>query len=318
MRLQNNPISQALADRQARKDGSFFFADYVGIHEGRLVYVATHEDSEVRYEGFPTLIYVDADGNVSESIGLESLDVIHQFRHRDYRKGREIFRRYKRCLEMGGECAPFEREYWDEVVRMVEGGGYDCPVDATIVYRFLEAADRLGMKLEFRPEPRTMDRNDGWEYYVALVEKNEYTEEEYYWACGGNTGTLPQRITPSRINYMNEYEVFVYGSNIYGRHGAGAAAFAMKRFGAVWGVGEGLTGRSYALPTMEGPDNLRKAVERFTNFAREHAGLQFFVTPVGCGIAGYTPEDVAPLFKEAASLNNVNLPVSFWKRIIEI
>lgn len=89
----------------------------------------------------------------------------------------------------------------------------------------------------------------------------------------------------------------------------------MKRFGAVWGVGEGLTGRSYALPTMEGPDNLRKAVERFTNFAREHAGLQFYVTLVGCGIAGYTPEEVAPLFEAAASLGNVNLSLSFWKAL---
>ena len=89
----------------------------------------------------------------------------------------------------------------------------------------------------------------------------------------------------------------------------------MKRFGAVWGVGEGLTGRSYALPTMEGPDNLRKAVERFTNFAREHAGLQFYVTLVGCGIAGYTPEEVAPMFMEAASLPNVYLPQCFWDEL---
>lgn len=94
--------------------------------------------------------------------------------------------------------------------------------------------------------------------------RNFYTEEEQYWMTGGNTGTLPQRITPSKINVLKENEIFVFGSNIKGAHLGGAARAAYNKFGAEWGNGEGLQGRSYALPTMEGLDNTKKAVEHFT------------------------------------------------------
>ena len=103
------------------------------------------------------------------------------------------------------------------------------------------------------------------------------------------------RIASDRIAQLGENEIFVFGSNIQGMHGGGAAWYAHNNFGAEWGVGEGLTGRTYALPTMEG----------------EHPELTFLVTAVGCGIAGYTPDEVAPLFKEAAALENVYLPQVF-------
>ena len=122
----------------------------------------------------------------------------------------------------------------------------------------------------------------------------------------------PTRITPAQVSVLAEGEIFVFGSNAQGLHMGGAARFAWERFGAVWGQGEGLQGRSYALPTMEGPDALRAAVERFTAFAKEHGELTFLVTPVGCGIAGYDDREVAPLFAEAADLPNVHLPQSFW------
>lgn len=318
MRLQNTPEFQALADNKAREDGVFFFADYVGIHDDKLVYQAMHQDSQPRCEGFPTLIFIDAEGNVSESIGMDGLEILNGMRHRDYRRGREIFQGYQHDLKYNWEPAYYEYKYWHEVVDMVEGKGYDHPVNASTVYMFLEAAERLGMLLEFRQMPPVAGMLDGCEYYVALVEKNEYTKEEHHWARGGNTGCLPSRITPSKISYMRENEAFVFGSNIHGNHGAGAAAFAMKRFGAQWGVGEGLCGRSYALPTMEGPENFKKAVERFTTFARENAHITFYVTPVGCGIAGYTPEEVAPFFLNASHLENVMLPLSFWKIIVDL
>jgi len=120
------------------------------------------------------------------------------------------------------------------------------------------------------------------------------------------------RITPEFINQLEKNEIFVFGSNIYGHHGGGAAAFAMARFGAVWGVGEGLTGQCYALPTMEGDESFKAAVGRFIDCAKQHPELNFLVTPVGCGIAGYEPDEVAPLFLEAAALGNVYLPQSFW------
>jgi hypothetical protein len=125
-----------------------------------------------------------------------------------------------------------------------------------------------------------------------------------------------ERITPSLVSGLEPGEVFVFGSNIHGMHMGGAARVALERFGAVWGVGEGLQGQSYALPTMEGIDNLVKAVDRFIIFARQHPELRFLVTAVGCGIAGYTPEQVAPFFKPAIDLQNVYLPQSFWDIIL--
>lgn len=119
------------------------------------------------------------------------------------------------------------------------------------------------------------------------------------------------RVASDRIATLGENEIFVFGSNIQGAHGGGAAWFAHKAFGAEWGVGEGLTGRTYALPTMEGKASLKKAVENFIACAKQHPELTFLVTAVGCGIAGYTPKEVAPLFKEATSLENVYLPQAF-------
>lgn len=150
------------------------------------------------------------------------------------------------------------------------------------------------------------------------MEKNFYTEEEKYWCTGGNTGTLPDRITPSAVNVLESNEVFVFGSNFQGRHMGGAARVAKEKFGAVWGIGEGLQGQSYAIPTMEGLDNIKPAVERFTSFARQHKELKFFVTAIGCGIAGYKVEEIAPLFERAGWLENVYLPVSFWKIIMHL
>lgn len=123
------------------------------------------------------------------------------------------------------------------------------------------------------------------------------------------------RISPDWISSLGENDVFVFGSNIHGMHGGGAARYAYEHFGAEWGVGEGLTGRCYALPTMEGAENFRQAVVRFTTCAQENPALRFLVTPVGCGIAGYAPEMVAPWFKEAAELENVYLPEDFWSII---
>ncbi len=122
-----------------------------------------------------------------------------------------------------------------------------------------------------------------------------------------------RRVASDRIATLGKNEIFVFGSNIQGAHGGGAAWYAHKNFGAEWGVGEGLTGRTYALPTMEGPTSLKHAVDNFVACAKQHPELTFLVTAVGCGIAGYRPNEVAPLFKEATSLENVFLPQVFWE-----
>lgn len=172
MRLQNNQRSQALADKQARQDDCFFFADYIGIHDGRLVYRASHEDSRVYIEGFPILIYVDAEGNVSESFGEESLEILGSISHRDYRRGREIYRRYKRLLETG-ECAPLEREYCSKVVSIIERIEDYMPLDINTVFLFLEAADRLGMRLEICIEEDMMYDTDVPYHYVSLMQESD-------------------------------------------------------------------------------------------------------------------------------------------------
>lgn len=99
--------------------------------------------------------------------------------------------------------------------------------------------------------------------------------------------------------------IFVFGSNLAGHHAGGAARAAAERFDAEWGVGEGVTGRAYALPTMD--ENLDRrslagiaeSVERFLNHARSQPDHLFFVTRVGCGIAGFDDEQIAPLFRGA-------------------
>ena len=112
-----------------------------------------------------------------------------------------------------------------------------------------------------------------------------------------------------RITRLEPGEVFVFGSNAAGLHAAGAAALAHERFGAVWGQGHGLHGQSYAINSMSGLGILRQEVAGFVDFAADHPELRFLVTEIGCGIAGYTPIEVAPFF--AAAGDNVILPERF-------
>lgn len=121
------------------------------------------------------------------------------------------------------------------------------------------------------------------------------------------------RISPEQIYSVRHNEIFVFGSNKQGFHIGGAARFAMEHLGAQWGVGEGLTNHCYALPTMEGPESFQQAVQTFVECAKAHPEYVFLVTAVGCGIAGYTPEQVAPWFTGAINLGNVYLPEAFWK-----
>ena len=118
--------------------------------------------------------------------------------------------------------------------------------------------------------------------------------------------------TPERISELKENEIFVFGSNLAGAHGGGAARFAYERFGAVWGEGVGLHGQTYAIPTMQGGvETIKPYVDDFISFAKEHAELTFFVTRIGCGIAGFRDEEIAPLFADAIDVENVILPKEF-------
>ena len=103
--------------------------------------------------------------------------------------------------------------------------------------------------------------------------------------------------TPDYITELKADEVFVFGSNLAGMHGGGAAYIAFRQFGAVMGCGVGLRGQSYAIPTMQG--------------GVEHPELFFYVTRIGCGIAGFRDKEIAPLFSEVIGLENVCLPETF-------
>ncbi len=125
-----------------------------------------------------------------------------------------------------------------------------------------------------------------------------------------------REFTPAWIKELKENEVFVFGSNLGGFHAGGAARVAVEKFGAVWGQGVGLQGQSYAIPTMHGGvDVIKPYVDEFIAFAREHRELKFLVTPIGCGIAGFTVEEIAPLFADAIDDENIILPEAFVKEI---
>ena len=105
-----------------------------------------------------------------------------------------------------------------------------------------------------------------------------------------------KRTTPEHITTLQPNEIFVFGSNLQGMHGGGAAYVAHRKFGAIWGQGVGLQGQSYGIPTMQcGVETIRPYVDEFIQFAKEHRNLTFLVTRIGCGIAGFTDDEISPL-----------------------
>lgn len=123
-----------------------------------------------------------------------------------------------------------------------------------------------------------------------------------------------------------EREIFVFGSNLSGRHGKGAALLARQRYGAIYGQGEGLQGNSYAIPTKslsQYPDGhlstlplsvIEFHVNKFCTFVEEHPQYRFILTAIGCGLAGYSPLQIAPMFRKLwdKPVNNVMFPQEFY------
>lgn len=124
------------------------------------------------------------------------------------------------------------------------------------------------------------------------------------------------RISSDLITALESNQVFVFGSNKAGRHGKGAARVA-RRFGAEWGEGEGHHGQTYGIPTKDERllpmkvEDIARAVQRFIAYATRHPEVDFLVTEVGCGLAGFSPAQIAPMFKAAQPLTNVYLPRRF-------
>ena len=145
-------------------------------------------------------------------------------------------------------------------------------------------------------------------YVLKIFEQGSYYGEKSF----REEDKSPVQYTPENITVLEPNQILVFGSNIQGLHGGGAAAAAMRSFGAIWGQGVGLQGQSYAVPTMHGGvDEIRPYVDEFIDFARQHPELTFLVTRIGCGIAGFTDKQIAPLFVYALEMPNVLLPKSF-------
>ena len=129
---------------------------------------------------------------------------------------------------------------------------------------------------------------------------------------------METRISTDYITELKENEILVFGSNLEGMHGGGAARAAYNKFGAIWGQGVGLQGQSYGIPTMHGGvDVIKPYVDEFIDFAKSHTELKFLVTRIGCGIAGFRDEEMAPLFKDAIEIENIYLPKSFYNILVK-
>lgn len=133
---------------------------------------------------------------------------------------------------------------------------------------------------------------------------------------------ISNRITPYNITSLKTNEIFVFGSNTEGRHWLGAALFALKKCGAKLGQSFGLQGQSFAIPTkqLNNPTLPAKlplsTIQKYVTVLIEWSIIEkdkiFLVTEIGCGLAGYTPSEIAPLFKEAIDVENIHLPERFW------
>ena len=118
-----------------------------------------------------------------------------------------------------------------------------------------------------------------------------------------------KKITPGYVDTLSSCEIFVFGSNLEGQHLGGAARTAYEKFGAEWGVGDGPTGRSYAIPTMFANSNeIRPYVQKFIEYAKEHPMNRFLLTRVGCGIAGFSDADMGYIFRDIIDIPNITYP----------
>ena len=130
------------------------------------------------------------------------------------------------------------------------------------------------------------------------------------------------RITPKYVDVLQSNQIFVFGSNLKGRHGAGAALLARNKFGAVYNKGIGIHGNSYAIPTKDinlvtlPLEEISNYVEDFIYFAKEFNDYEYLVTEIGCGLAGYNPEQIAPMFARCLEMSNIYLPLSFYNILI--
>lgn len=165
-----------------------------------------------------------------------------------------------------------------------------------LMHRCIDDAPRLGLSPEFVRNILSTIHEESVRQQLTTMDNLKYT--------------------PDNLTSLGEDEIFVFGSNLEGNHPGGAARTALLNFGAKMGQGVGLQGQSYAIPTMQGGvETIRPYVDEFLDLAYEWDQTTFYVTRIGCGIAGFTDEEIAPLFDRALDMYNVRLPESFARII---
>jgi len=161
-------------------------------------------------------------------------------------------------------------------------------------------------------------------YYENLIsdkiDAGLHYQEQYY-----NSLNMINRQTPDNITSLKEGEVVVVGTNEEGRHGKGAALFAKLYAGAIQGQARGLMGQTYGIVTKKNwrveksstLEEIQGEVNTFIEFAYNHPELIFKVTKLGCSLAGYTVQEIAPLFRRALHIKNIHLPAEFWDELLK-
>ena len=197
-----------------------------------------------------------------------------------------------------------------DVEKTAKGLGIDS-------YLRFEQTDE-GMSEMFKEERRSRRAyNEKRRYMESMVQYCMMDQEQRHEQLGAmnrNYFVNDKRIAPNFITDIEPEGVFVFGSNVQGSHTGGAALYAIEHFGAINGQSEGIQGQSYAIPTDGNTfEELKEAVGRFTDYVVMHPQNKFMLTSIGCGTAGYSVKQIAPLFQQAYSFGNVYVPESFLK-----
>ena len=202
-------------------------------------------------------------------------------------KGKEI------AEEMGMTPSAISQKYKklkEDIIMPYFRKNFDMDLDMpeVIDVRELVQAEAISSSMEKPSAPKAQRK-----MYASIIKEKD----------------MEKRTTPDFITSLEPNEIFVFGSNLKGMHGGGAAYVAYRKFGAIMGQGVDLQGQSYVLSTMQGGvETIRPYVDEFIAFAKEHPELTFLVTRIGCGIAGFNDRDISPLFKEAHDVENIVLP----------
>lgn len=195
----------------------------------------------------------------------------------------------------------------------VEQTSRSLGIDSFMEFQQTDAGMREMFECERRSQRAYSKKMSYMRRCQFFAKASEEDREQMLSSMNYNYFTDNERIAPEFIQYLNPNEIFVFGSNMYGSHDGGAARHAVVNFGAIMGQAEGAQGQSYAIPTAGNTfHEVKNAIQRFTEYVVLHPKQKFILTAIGCGNAGYTPEQIAPLFKQAYEFGNVYVPAIFY------